>query len=160
MDETLRNLNDNLSHQSELYAELNDLANAKREAILNNKLHELESITLREEQLLLEAARLEKERLLWAERVGREMGRAPEELTLAELAERYPELQGVRGKLDGVVTRLQEAHEINTKLINQALSVIDFTVGLMTRPDDTTYNNPKRKSIKQTTRVGILDKSV
>lgn len=160
MEETLRNLNDNLSLQLKLYAELNNLAGLKKEALVQNKLQELDSITVREERLLFETARLEKERLRWAENIGKEMGKAPEDLTLAELAEHYPELQEVRDQLDGIIKELRDTHEINTKLINQALKVIDFTIGLMTGPDESTYNNLKRRTAKQLSGVRLLDKSV
>lgn len=161
MEETLTCLNDNLDRQVQLYQTLNELARQKKEALLRNNLQELEQVTAREERLLLEAARLEKERLLWADTIGQAMGRAAEELTLAELAERFPRLQGVRVKLDQVIGDLQNAHELNSQLIGQALDVIDFTISVAIRPDDTTYTHPKRKEqTPPTARMHLFDKTI
>lgn len=156
----IKNLNDNLKTQARIYEELNELARQKQQALTNNNLHNLETITVQEEQLLLEAARLEKERLLWAEQIGLEMGKASEELTLTELAEHYPELREVQIELDNVVRQLQQAHEINTNLIQQALKIVDFTVGLITQQQETTYNHPRRKDPKTSARAHLLDRSV
>ena len=160
MSETLGKLRDNLHQQTKLYFELNQLAGMKQEALVHNNLHDLESVTLREEQLLLEAARLEKERMLWAEQIGQEMGKAPEELTLSELADRYPELQEVHRELNEVVSSLREAHDINTQLINQALKVVDFTMNLITQRAETTYGPPNRKDQKAPSKVHMVDRSV
>lgn len=145
MEETLSQLNDNLERQVQLYQTLNELAGLKKEALLRSNLQELEQITAREERVLLEGARLEKERLSWADKIGLEMGKAPEELTLAELSDRFPKLQEVRAELEKVVKDLQSVHDLNSQLIGQALEVIDFTVSLIARPDESTYVHPKRK---------------
>ncbi|MDI6813087.1 MAG: flagellar protein FlgN [Desulfitobacteriaceae bacterium] len=161
MEETLSRLNENLDRQLQLYRTLNELAGLKQEALLRGSMQELEQITAREERLLLEAARLEKERLLWADEIGQEMGKAAEDLTLAELAERFPVLQGVRVELDQVIGDLQNAHELNSQLIGQALDVIDFTVSLVTRPDEATYAHPKRKEQNPPpTRMHLFDKMI
>ncbi len=161
MEETLTRLNENLGRQVQLYRTLHELAGLKKEALLRSSLQELEQITAREERLLLEAARLEKERLLWADEIGQKMGKAAEELTLAELTERFPELQGVRAELDQVIGDLQNAHELNSQLIGQALDVIDFTVSMVTRPDDATYAHPKRNGQNPPpTRMHLFDKMI
>ena len=161
MEETMSWLNNNLKHQVQLYRTLNELAGLKKEALLHNNLQQLEKITAREEGVLLEGVRLEKERLLWADKVGLLMGKDPEELTLAELSERFPKLQEVRTELEKVVEDLQSAHELNSQLIGQALEVIDFTVSLITRPGETTYVHPKRKEkTPATSRLHLIDKKI
>lgn len=160
MAEDLQNLNNNLKTQARIYAELNELARQKQQALTNNNLHNLEAVTVQEEQLLLEAARLEKERLIWAEQIGLEMGKASVDLTLIELAEHYPELREVQIELDNVIIQLRQAHEINTHLLQQALKVVDFTVGLITQEQETTYNHPGRKETNTASRAHLLDRSV
>ncbi|WP_206810924.1 flagellar protein FlgN [Paradesulfitobacterium ferrireducens] len=160
MSEVLRNLNENLKRQTNVYSELNRLAELKQRALIKNNLHELEMVTAQEEQLLLEGGRLEKERLLWAEQIGREMGKAPEELTLAELAERYPELESVRKDLDDVLSRLQEAHEINTELLEQAVKIVNVTLNMLTQEDKRTYSRPGKEVKGGSKQARILDKSV
>jgi flagellar biosynthesis/type III secretory pathway chaperone len=157
----IQHLNDNLKSQARIYSELKQLAESKQQALVKNNLRELEAVTVREEQLLMEAARLEKERLLWAEQIAQTMGKPPEKITLSELAERYPQLQGVKAELENVITNLKEVHELNTELLQQAVKVVNVTFGMLTTPQTgTMYNRPghKEKDIPQ--RVRFLDKSI
>ncbi len=157
--EVLQNLNENLKRQVTLYEELNDLEREKQKALIKNNLQEIELITARQEPLLLGASRLEKERLLWAEHIGRDLGKAPEDLTLAELAEHFPVLEGVRLDLDRVVGQLQEIHEINAQLLQQAMKVVDFTVGMLTQQEKNTYTHPKHKE-HEGTKLHLLDRRI
>ena len=158
MPEVLQNLNENLKRQVTLYEELNDLEREKQKALIKNNLQQIELITTRQEPLLLGASRLEKERLLWAEHIGRDLGKAPEDLTLVELAEHFPVLEGVRLNLDRVVGQLQEIHAINTQLLQQAMRVVEFTVGMMTHQEKNTYTHPSRKEKDGNGTLHLLDR--
>lgn len=159
MSEALQNLNENLKRQVELYEELNELERKKQKALLKNNLQEIDSITARQEPLLLGASGLEKERLRWAEHIGRDFGRAPEDLTLAELAEHFPLLEGVRLDLDRVVGQLQEIHQINTQLLQQGIKVVEFTVGMLTHQGKNTYTRPSHKE-NEGTKLHLLDRRI
>jgi len=128
--------------------------------LLENNLQEIEEITAQEEQLLHEASRLEIERLLWAEHIGRDLGKAPEDLTLAELAEHFLILEEVRLDLDRVVGNLQEIHKINTQLLQQAMKVVEFTVGMLTHQNKTTYTHPSRKEKDGNGTLHLLDRRI
>ncbi|KTE92027.1 flagellar biosynthesis protein FlgN [Desulfitobacterium hafniense] len=156
----IKQLNENLKRQAALYKELKDYAQIKQQALLRNDLHEIEATTIREEQLLLEASRLEKERLLWAERVAQHIGKAPENITLRELAERFPELSDVKKELENVLMNLKEVNELNNQLLKQAMKVIDLTLSIMTaQPSGSTYNRPGEKERESKT-VHFLDRSI
>jgi len=157
VSEVLQNLSDNLKQQVALYEEFTKQERAKQKALIENNLSEIEAITAREEQFLLLASRLEKERLLWAGHIGREFEKAPEDLTLAELAVRFPILEGVRRELDLVVGRLQEIHEINVQLLQQAMKVVDFTLGMLTHQASNTYTHPQRKENEGNGKLHLLD---
>ena len=129
-----QNLSDNLQRQVALYEEFTEREKDKQKALIENNLPELETITAREAQLILKASGLEKERLVWSEHIGRELGKAPEDLTLIEMADHFPGLEGVRQTLEGVVSRLQEIHKTNTLLLRQAMKVVDFTIGMLSTP--------------------------
>jgi hypothetical protein len=158
--EVLQNLNENLKRQVILYQELNDLEREKQKALINNNLQEIEAITARQEPLLMGASLLENERLLWAEHIGRELGKVPEDLTLAELAEHFPVLEGVRLDLDQVVGQLQEIHEINTQLLQQAMSVVEFTVGMLTHQERNVYTHPNQKEKEVNRNLHLLDRRI
>ena len=158
MSEVLRNLNENLKQQVMLYEKLHDLEQEKQKALIKNNLQQIELITTRQEPLLLGASRLEKERLLWAEHIGSDLGKAPEDLTLVELAEHFPVLEGVRLDLDRVVGQLQEIHAINTQLLQQAMRVVEFTVGMMTHQEKNTYTHPGHKENEGNVKLHLLDR--
>ena len=157
MSEVLQNLHENLKQQVKLYEEFHTQERGKQKALLQNNLQEIEVITAREEHLLLEASRLEKERLLWAEHIGRDFRKAPEDLTLAELAEHFPVLEGVRLELDRVVGNLQEVQELNNQLLQQAMKIVEFTVGLLTHQQNNTYTHPGQRENEGNKKRQIMD---
>lgn len=157
MSEALQNLNDNLRGQVELYHELLTLEGHKKIALIKNNLHEIESITAQEESFIIRVNRLEEERFLWAEQIGRETGKPPEDLTLAELAEHFPILEGVRVDLDRVVVKLQAIHEINAQLLQQAMRIVEFTMGMMTHQESNTYTNPGQREKEESKKRQLMD---
>ena len=157
MSEALRNLNENLKEQVELYAETLNLEELKQKALIKNNLPEIESITAQEESLIIKVNRLEKQRLLWAEQIGCELGRIPEDLTLAELVEHFPVLEEVRLDLDRVVERLQEIHTINSQLLEQAMKIVDYTVGLLTHQESNTYAVPGQRENEEKKKRQLMD---
>ncbi|HZK54265.1 MAG TPA: flagellar protein FlgN [Desulfosporosinus sp.] len=160
MSEVLQNLNDNLKQQVALYEELNDLEQEKQKALIKNNLLDIELITARQEPLLLGASRLEKQRLVWAEDIGRDFGKAPEDLTLAELAQHFPILEDVRLDLDRVVGKLQEIHELNAQLLRQGMKVVEFTVGMLTHQEKNIYGRPSKKENEGNQNLHLLDRRI
>jgi len=157
VSEALRNLNENLKEQVEIYHETLNLEELKQKALIKNNLQEIESITAKEESLIIKVNRLEKQRLLWAEQIGRELGRVPEDLTLAELVENFPVLEDVRLDLDRVVERLQEIHTINSQLLEQAMKIVDYTVGLLTHQESNTYAVPGKRENEEKKKRQLMD---
>ena len=154
-------LNDNLKRQAALYNELKIYAQQKQQALIKNDLHTIEALTLREEQLILEASRLEKERLQWAEGIAKQLGKSPESITLSELAEHFPELKEVKKEMESVLTNLKEVNDLNTELIKQAIKVVDLTLSLITaQPQGTVYGRPGGKENEPKKDVHFLDRSI
>lgn len=146
MSEGIRNLQDNLEKQVAIYEQIHTLEREKKEALVQNNIREIEAITARQEKLILAANRLENERLLWIEHIARELGKTPEELTLAELAEHFPLLEKVRSDLERVVRQLQEIQGINAQLLQQAMRIVNYTLDLLTHQQSNTYLPPDGKS--------------
>ena len=157
MSEALQNLNVNLSEQAELYNKLLTLEEKKQKALIKNEIQEIELITAQEEMFIIQVNRLEKERLMWAEQIGRELGKPPEDLTLAELAEHFPALEEVRLGLDQVVIRLKEVHETNSQLLQQAMKIVDYTVGLLTHQASNTYTYPGQREKEENKKRHLMD---
>ena len=160
VSEVWQNLGDNLKRQVALYEEFTEREKDKQQALIENNLPELNAITAREEQLILKAGGLEKERLVWAEHIGRELGKAPKDLTLAELADHFPGLEGVRQTLEQVVGGLQELHKTNALLLRQAMKVVDFTLGMLTHQASNTYAHPRRRENEGYVKLHLLDRRI
>ncbi|RNC29582.1 MAG: hypothetical protein AWM53_00580 [Candidatus Dichloromethanomonas elyunquensis] len=162
MAEILINFENNLTKQIECYREITCLEKDKQKALIENKIQDIETITAQEEKILLEVSRLEEERLRWAEFFGKEIGKRVEEITLAELGERYPTLQTVRKELENQINQLKDLHETNTKLLENAVNLINFTIQFLTSERHNTYSNPVEKAGKndKNTKVSLIDKSV
>lgn len=160
MSEIVRNLNDNLKQQVTLYEELYGLERAKQKALIKNNLQELELITAQQEPLILSANRMEKERLSLAGHISRDLGKAPVDLTLTDLAQHFPVLEGVRLDLDRIVGQLREIHQTNTQLLQQSLKVVEFTVGMLTYQERNTYTRPSQNENEGNRILHLLDRRI
>lgn len=156
----IKPLKDNLEKQVQIYSELKKLADIKQKALVTNNLQELEAVTVREEQLLIEAAHVEKERLLWVDQMTEKEGKSADELTLSELADRYPELEDVKRNLENIVTDLMEVHELNTQLLKQAMSIVNFTLDMLTHQDKNTYQRPGKNENAESKTLRLLDRKI
>ncbi|NLI94155.1 MAG: flagellar protein FlgN [Peptococcaceae bacterium] len=162
MAEILRNFENNLKKQIEFYKKITSLEREKQQALVENEIQEIEAITAQEEKILLEVSRLEEERLHWAEFFGKEMSKRAEEITLGELEQRYPTLQTVRKELETEINGLKALHETNTKLLENAVNLINFTISSLTSERHNTYANPAEKVAKKegNSKISFIDKSV
>lgn len=162
MGEVLVSFETNLKKQISCYRKIVQLEKAKQQALVENKIQEIEAVTAQEEKILLEVSRLEEERLHWAEFFGKEIGKKAEDITLGELEERYPKLRAVRQELENEINTLRNLHETNTKLLENAVNLVNFTIQSLTRERHSTYSHPGEKSVKKekNPEISFIDKSV
>lgn len=161
MSEIINDLNVNLKKQTQLYKELTVLEKQKQESLVENNIQEIEAITTQEGKILLQLSRLEDERLRWAEFFGKETGKQVEEITLVELVERFPVLEEVHRALEAEMMTLRDLHETNTKLLENAVNIVNFTIQSLTNERQTTYSNPNntRKKEKKNN-VNMIDRTI
>lgn len=161
MTEILIGLEENLRKQLGYYQGLAELERQKQQALVNNVIEEIENITAQEEKILLEVGRLEEERLYWAEFFAKETGKKAEEIVLADLVDCYPGLESVRRGLEKEIYALKDLNEINTKLLENAVSLVNLTIRLLTEQKQTTYFNPGDKAAKKKNNgKSFIDKSI
>jgi len=160
--EILNNFEQNLKDQIVCYREITRLEKGKQQALVDNKIQDIEVITAQEEKILLEVSRLEEERLHWAEFFGKQIGKKVEEITLVDLEASFPSLQTVRKELEAEINNLKELHETNTKLLENAVNLVNFTLQSLTDERQNTYSNPIEKSGNQqkTKKINLIDKSI
>ncbi len=158
----INNLDINLKKQTQLYKELIEFEIQKQESLVNNNIQKIEEITVQEEKILLQLSRLEDERLHWAEFFGKEIGKRAEEITLADLVESFPALKDVRTDLEKEIVKLKDLHETNTKLLENAVNIVNVTIQSLTNERQTTYSNPNNKAKKKEEKrnVSLIDRSI
>ncbi len=148
----LKNLAENLHKQLLFFKEFNRLAMLKQEALLFNRLQQLDEVVAQEEQLLFQIGALDQAMLKWAEQIGREIGKKPEDLTLEEITTHYPELRGIYDELDLTITAMRQLHETNSQLLNQSLKILNYTVNLLNPDDGNLYRRPEHQEPVKTTK--------
>ncbi|NLL52574.1 MAG: flagellar protein FlgN [Peptococcaceae bacterium] len=159
MAEIIKKLGDNLKQQLKLFKKIISLEKAKQQALVENKIQELEMVTAREELILLEVGRLEEERLYWAEFFAQETGKQSEKITLQDLEEVYPSFKDIRIELEKVISEMQSLKEINTKLLENAISLVNITINSLASPSKATYSKNKIEK-KMNNEIFFIDKDV
>lgn len=160
MTEFLNSLDNNLRKQLDYYQQLAELEKDKQQALVQNEIQEIDRITAQEEKILFEVSHLENERLNWAGFFAKETGKKAEEITLADLEQTYPQLAEVHRELETVITELRELHETNTKLLQNAVKLVNFTMQALTNEKQTTYTKPTNKDGQTQSTLNLFDKSI
>jgi len=67
----------------------------------------------------------------------------------------------VRKEFEDIITEIKSLHETNIKLLENAVSLVNFTISLLTTERQTTYGNPADKDKKaRNATLNMLDRSV
>jgi len=163
VSEVLNKFTENLQKQIELYQTIKKLEKAKQGVLVHNDIQNLDIVTAQEEEILLQISRLEDDRLHWAQFFSQEFGKSAEEITLADMVQRYPELEDIGRELEQLISELRDLHEINTKMLQSAVSIVNFTIQSLAGERKTTYLDPRTKSNKEKNLPGnssLIDKSI
>lgn len=150
------------------HEKLLQLANEKREIIINDRVDDLLRITAEESKIVKEISGLEILSRQLLRQAGESLGIPMQESsTLGELLESLPDtdaihrnqLSGVRTKLLETIDQLKQVNELNRQLIEQSLDYITFQIDILTdAPDqDVTYQRPADdQQVKK--RIGLFDR--
>lgn len=135
MNKHFNKILDILSQQISLYNELKNIGEQKQEAIISKNIEELESITKREQAFVKTIMSLENERMQSLDNYCREKNIRNIE-TINELMFHLDELEKrqfsmSREKLIDVISQLSEVNELNSRLLEQSLDYINFSIGLV-----------------------------
>lgn len=124
-----------LEREQTIYEEVLDLAEKKKRIIIDGKLRELEDITRRETEIVgilikLENLRSQTTEQLAAERGVKELASVRDLLPLLDPKDQLT-ISSLQAKLKGTVTALQNANDLNGKLLKQSLELVDFNLNLI-----------------------------
>ncbi len=124
-----------LEREQAIYEEVLSLADRKETIIIDGKRRELEEVTRRETEIVgilikLENLRSQTTEQLAAEKGVRELATVRDLLPLLEPKDQLV-ISSLQARLKGTVTALQNANELNGKLLQQSLDLVDFNLNLI-----------------------------
>ncbi|MHB1650918.1 MAG: flagellar protein FlgN [Desulfitobacteriaceae bacterium] len=162
LESTLRQLEENLKQQLELYDQLWEIAMLKQRALVGNLIKELDVLITREEIAVLQTTRLEKERVDLVAKVAGSLGIPAEEVILSKLATIHAPFSVLQKDIESVIADIRRQNTLNTELLVQAKRIMDFSFRILTQSKESTYL-PDGKRIEQRKPKAdafIFDKSV
>lgn len=121
-----------------IHTQLLQLSNAKKDALVEVDVPRIEEITKQEETIIIEVGKLEKMRRTMVMQLAKKLNLAENECTITTLIECAdndikPKLAGLNKQLNEVLVNLKHNNDINTKLIEQSLTIINFNINVMTQ---------------------------
>lgn len=124
-----------LKGEQEIYNEVAALAEKKKQIIIDGNLKELEQITKREQEIVGILIKLENLRSQTAEELAVESGIASPG-TLRDLIPYLPqesqaEVMTLQDHLKGSIKAVHEWNELNEKLLQQSLEIVEFNLNLI-----------------------------
>jgi len=141
-----------LEEETGCYQLLREMADDKKDVIINGDLPSLQKMTQREQEMAGLLLRLEKQRTAITKDIALVTNQSNESMTVHKLIAmlegqaEQEELAAVAAKLIGEVQPLKEANEINDGLLKQSLEFVDFTMNaIQSSRAPITTNNYQRK---------------
>ena len=127
-----------LTDMLQVYTNILALGRRKKEALVAGKVGDLESITKEEEQLILQAGKLEKAREVITKDILAKSGLPTDRLTLIEIKElaggdAAEQLARLGDELRIALQEIKAANELNTKLIQRAMAYVDYNINILTQ---------------------------
>lgn len=126
-----------LTEMVDLYRVILQLSRQKSEALIAAKTQDIEAITKKEELLILRVGKLEAARGKLMQQIAARHGFDVEGLTLSKMQELTdPDIAEQLGKFaadfDSIMNELAPVNQLNTELIEQALSYVNYNINLLT----------------------------
>ncbi len=149
-----------LNKQKSLIEELRDLAREQLQAIKQDDLDKIKTVTSHQEYVGRQLALLEQKRSMILEEYSQKLGIAVKhfsELKLYSSSDEFIEVHMIRNAIIDSYQKLQEDHELNSLLLKQGLLYTERMLGVLN-----TRNSLYGKSgdINQAGKQGFLDTNV
>lgn len=162
-DELLGKMEQNLQQQLAIYTELDDSAHQKQQALVKNQIKELDALVACEEILVMKLGKLEAKRIDLANQICDLQGPSSESITLSYWFTEYPQFRPIQKEIEHILKNIQETNNINNGLLEQAVNIVNFTLHLLTLPDEQTYyrdriNMESKKQLPN--KAYFVDKSI
>ncbi|MGI6668045.1 MAG: flagellar protein FlgN [Acetivibrionales bacterium] len=125
-----------LKKESAIYEGILNLSKEKTDAIVAGEISELERITKLEQSIILKLAKLEREREGIVENLAAGLDMEAADITLTDIINAMPEAEAKKLKdyqdlFARLLEDLREANMLNSKLIQNSLDYIDFSINIL-----------------------------
>lgn len=154
-----------LTEMLELYRALLALSKQKREMLVKVQVQDIETVTKREEVVILQIGKLEGLREQLVADIAKISQLPPESLNLARIRELVDEAKASRfvwidQEFDAVLKELTPLNKLNTDLIQQSLGFINYNLNLLNQSQvGPTYAAKGQNTQTSTPRV-LVDRKV
>ncbi|RKD23540.1 FlgN protein [Caminicella sporogenes DSM 14501] len=136
MNKSVEQLILTLNKEYDVYAEVLKLAKKKKKVIIEGKVKELDSITGKEQVMIVTLGKLEKIRESIVNNIIKEMEIKDEIENITELVEYFDDEERekvleIRKKLVEILDEVKKENNLNSELIKQSLEYIEFNKNLL-----------------------------
>lgn len=154
-------LGEALDKEYDIYIELSEIADRKKQIIIDGKIKELDKITVKEQGLSMTLVRLENIREKIVDNIMKELNLTNIE-TVSELISKLDiesknRLNGSKDKLIDVISDIKNKNELNGELIQQSLKYIDFNIELLAGLEEDTKYKPDGKNPDMIQKKSMFD---
>ncbi len=134
--EKINELMDILEREIRIYEELLKVSKDKTEIIAKGKITELDNITKIEQALILNMGKLEAFREKIVNDLSKELRTNPWDLTISELfryldKDQTQRFEAYKTKLLSTISEIKTINELNSKLIQNSIDYINFSVNVL-----------------------------
>lgn len=156
---------DVLANMLKLYQALLTISKQKHDILVGAKAQELDALTKQEELLIVQIGKLEVIREKVLQEIITVHKFSDENITFSKLAEVADQDIGLQIKdmlkqFDSITADLVKMNQLNTKLIEQALSFINYNINLLTQNTIGPTYAAKGQQTQGTTTRAVLDQKV
>ena len=136
MNELLDRLIQNMMQEREIYKELLEISERKKQVIVDNEIKELEKIVQIEQESIVQIGRLENDRQEIIDAIAAEKKVPPETITISTLISWAPEgmarrLDSIKQEFEDIIKKQKDLNRINEKLLKINLEYVDFAINFL-----------------------------
>jgi flagellar biosynthesis/type III secretory pathway chaperone len=166
-DLNVKELSENLfkvmEEELKLHKYILEVSNLKTKVIVDGDIRKLEEIMKIEQAFVLKMGKLENLRERIAVGLARDIGISMDKLNIVELLQRVKQedvavkIKNCRDEMLKIVNELKNANEVNSKLIENSLEYIDFSINMLSSVDDGTNNYGNTGTVQDKTKRNYFD---
>lgn len=136
MNELLEKLIQNLLQEKDIYKELLEISEQKKQVIANTDIKELEKIVQLEQEFIVRIGKLEDERQGIIDAIAAQKKLPSEDITISTLISWAPEeiarrLESIKQEFEYIIEKQKDLNRINEKLLKINLEYVDFAINFL-----------------------------